>query len=942
MKLEKKYLILLSLLFMIILGFNSASAADSSDVVDESSADLSLSSSSDLEMIDDSESSSEMISYESLSEPNFIDEVSDSSSSNDDSIREGSDAIYLSKDGNDENDGSQENPVNTIERAIQLVVSENGPHKISVGEGSFVVFGIDLDDTYLTIEGSGIDQTTFDGVGYTGGIFSIYNSNLTIKNLKIIDGVNTGSSGGAFTNMGNLTIENLDVSGCIVKNGNGGVIYSVGNLNIANSSFTNNQVIPTDSGGNGGVIYCDGYYTSLSYPPSLNISGCEFINNTAKGNTFGGGAIYMQYVDGFKSIENTVFIGNKALSGGAIFMQNSEGNFPMNNVSFIKNVATGNVSNYGGGAINLIGKTDGRVGNVIIKNSQFVNNSAINTRGGGAILDRNVDLNISNSFIFNNKDTEKGMSIYKDTTVYYPNGGRIYLEDNWWGTNNPQKLDKITINRWVVADLSVELLDNLDSDLINDYNIVDFDKKLNYYEIKALLNSYNDGTLIENENYYPFDREFNIASSNGELNQSNGLLENNIASALLTSSTKENLITLRIDNQSLEFNTNSIISNISAEKLQRIIDNAEDGDTIDLSNCNCENISNVIINKNLIIIGNNATAIKSAGGNPIFVVDKNSFDVDSFKISNIRFLVDNGDTIVLVNARNSTNPLEIEIPAINISGITVEKINDNVVGESVNLLMVNSERGILATTNSINIENVSSFDGLKQFKFNVTSIGGESGINIPQGGNIDINGSSGGPTVMVATTIVAKAMKTTTVNTKINGKKAGKNYSITLKDSKGNVLAGKQVLISFNGKIYKRTTNAKGVASVKIALAKKGTYPVVVSFLGDEKYNGSFAVAKVKVNPQKVKLTIPKKTYKRSKKTKYLYATLKATNKKAIKGKKLTFTVNGKKYTAKTNAKGIAKVKVKLSKRKTYKFTVKFAGDNTFKKISKKGKVVIK
>ena len=953
MKLEKKYLILLSLLFMIILGFNSVSAADSSDVVEDSSADLSLSSSSDLEMIDDSESSSEMISDESLSESNevsdsssnnddLIKEGSDSSSNNDDLIKEGSDSIYVSKDGNDDNDGSQENPVNTIERAIQLAVSENGPHKISVGEGSYVVFGIDLDDTYLTIEGAGIDKTTFDGVGYTGGIFSIYNSNLTIRNLKIIDGVNTGASGGAFTNMGNLTIENLDVSGCIVKNGNGGVIYSVGNLNIANSSFTNNQVIPTDSGGNGGVIYCDGYYTSLSYPPSLNISGCEFINNTAKGNTFGGGAIYMQYVDGFKSIENTVFIGNKALSGGAIFMQNTEGNFPMNNVSFIKNVATGTVSNYGGGAINLIGKTDGRVGNVIIRNSQFVNNSAINTRGGGAILDRNVDLNISNSFIFNNKDTEKGMAIYKDTTVYYPNGGKIYLEDNWWGTNNPQKLDKININRWVVMGLSVELLDNLEENLANDYNIANFDKKLNYYDIKVLLNHYNDGSLIENANYYPFEKEFKIASNNGELNQTNGLLENNMASVLLSSSSKENLISLRIDNQSLEFNTNSIISNISAEKLQKIIDNAEDGDIIDLSNCNCENISNIIINKNLTIIGNNATAIKSAGGNPIFVVDKNSFDVDSFEISNIKFIVDNGDTIVLVNAKNSTNPLEIEVPAINISGIAVEKINENVVGETVDLLMINSERGILATSNPINIENVSSFDGLKQFKFNVTSIEGESGINIPQGGNININGSSGGSTVMVATSIVAKAMKTTTVNTKINGKKAGKAFSISLKDSKGNLLANKAVLISFNGKIYKRTTNAKGVASVKIALSKKGTYPVVVSFLGDEKYNGSFAVAKVKVNPQKVKLTIPKKTYKRSKKIKYLYATLKATNKKAIKGKKLTFTVNGKKYTAKTNKKGIAKVKVKLSKRKTYKFTVKFAGDNTFKKISKKGKVVIK
>ena len=79
---------------------------------------------------------------------------------------------------------------------------------------------------------------------------------------------------------------------------------------------------------------------------------------------------------------------------------------------------------------------------------------------------------------------------------------------------------------------------------------------------------YNDGSLIENANYYPFEKEFKIASNNGELNQTNGLLENNMASVLLSSSSKENLISLRIDNQSLEFNTNSIISNISAEKLQ--------------------------------------------------------------------------------------------------------------------------------------------------------------------------------------------------------------------------------------------------------------------------------------------------------------------------------------------------------------------------------------
>ena len=937
MKLDKKYLILLSLLFMIILGFNSVSASDSSILLEDSASDLSIDSVSSVEQ-DSSSTYSDNGAIDDT-EIAFDDDLSSISSSN--SLKESSDSVYVSLSGNDDNDGSVESPVRTVERGIQLATSETGSHKVFVFEGTYLVYDIDLDYTDLIIEGSGIDKTIFDGVGYTGGMFSIYESNLTIRNLSIIDAVNTGGSGGAFTNMGNLTIENLKVDGCTVKNANGGVIYSVGNLNILNSSFTNNQVIPTDGGGNGGVIYTDGYTSSLSYPPSLNISGCEFINNAAKGNTFGGGAIYMQYVDGFKSIENSLFLNNKALAGGAIFMQNSEGNCLINNVSFIKNTATGTVSNYGGGAINLIGKTDGRVGNVIIKNSQFVNNSAIKTRGGGAILDRNVDLNISNSFIFNNNDTEKGLSIFKDTTVYYPNGGRIYLEDNWWGTNNPQRLDKITINRWVVMNLSVDLLDNLDDDLANDYNIANFDKKLNYYNIKVLLNHYNDGSLIENSNYYPFEREFNIASNNGVLNQSNGLLKNNMASALLSSSSKENLITLKIDNQTIVFNTNSIISNLSAEKLQKLIDNADDGDTIDLINCNCENISNIIIKKNLKIIGNNATTIKSAGGNPIFIVDKTQFDVDSLSISNIRFLVDNGDIVLLVNASNFTNPLEIDVPLINISTISVEKITDDVVGESVNLLMINSERGLLATSNPINIENVTCFDGVKKFKFNVTSIEGESGITIPQGGNIDTNGSSSG-TLKMATDIVANAMATTTVNTKINGKKAGKYYSLTLKDSNGNVLAGKEVLISIIGKIYKRITNAKGLASIKIALSKKGTYPIVVSFLGDNKYNGSFAVAKVKVNPQKVKLTVAKKKYKVKSKKKYLYATLKSTNKKALKGKKIVFIINKKKYTAKTNKKGIAKVKVKLSKKKTYKFTVKFLGDNTFKKITKKGKVAIK
>ena len=651
MKLNKRFLILLLLLSILILGFNSVGAADLSGFSEGGTADLSIddvsvshqsidSVSSSVESLNDADDDlSESISSQDddliienmdslLVSNGALNEGPDSiQASNDEILKDSEECIYVSKNGNDANDGSMESPIGTVSKAIELAINnETGCHRIFVLEGKYEVYNVDLDYTYLTIEGSGIGKTIFDGMGYTGGMFSIHYSNLTIRNLSIVNGVNTGSSGGAFTNMGNLTLENINASDCYVKNYNGGVIYSVGNLNLVNSSFSNNIVDPTNSGGNGGVIYIDGYYSNLEYPPSLNISGCEFRSNTANGDTFGGGAIYMQYADGYKSISDSRFIGNKALAGGAIFLQNSEGNFFMNNVSFIANKAAGTVSNYGGGALNLLGKTDGRVGSITIINSEFVNNTAVNTRGGGAILDRNVDLNITNSFIFNNKDNSKNMSIYKDTTVYYPNGGRIYLEGNWWGENNAPVLDKITIRKWIVMELLVELSDKMSCD----------------YNVKLLLNHYNDGSLIL-DNYYPFEHQFSITSSNGILNQSEGILKDNEVLVLLSSQTKDNLITATIDNQSIEFNTKEIISNLSSEDLTSMIENANSGDVINLSSCSIDNVSNVVINKNLTFVGNEYATITSAGGNPIFIAEGS--DVNSIGIADIRFLVHDGDIV---------------------------------------------------------------------------------------------------------------------------------------------------------------------------------------------------------------------------------------------------------------------------------------------------------
>ena len=145
-----------------------------------------------------------------------------------------------------------------------------------------------------------------------------------------------------------------------------------------------------------------------------------------------------------------------------------------------------------------------------------------------------------------------------------------------------------------------------------------------------------------------------------------------------------------------------------------------------------------------------------------------------------------------------------------------------------------------------------------------------------------------------------------------------------------------------NGKTYTATTNSKGVATFKLSLTAVKTYTVSLKFAGDSYYTASTKSISVKVTKTKTKLTVPKKTYKRSAKVKKLTATLKDQTGKVIKYKKITFTVNGKKYTAKTNKKGVATVKVKLSRKKTYKVTVKFAGDKTYYAVKKTGKVVIK
>jgi hypothetical protein len=175
------------------------------------------------------------------------------------------------------------------------------------------------------------------------------------------------------------------------------------------------------------------------------------------------------------------------------------------------------------------------------------------------------------------------------------------------------------------------------------------------------------------------------------------------------------------------------------------------------------------------------------------------------------------------------------------------------------------------------------------------------------------------------------------------------NLVITLKDSNNNTLRGKTLMIAFDGNIVSAETDSQGVATVEVSGNAAGVKYATISYLGEGSiYKASMATAKVTVNakpvPPVVKkattLTAKKATLK-VKKAKKVKVTLKSQG-KALAGKQVTIKVNKKTFKAKTNSKGVATIKVKVTKKGKYDAVVKFAGDSAYKSASKTVRFTVK
>ena len=375
----------------------------------------------------------------------------------------------------------------------------------------------------------------------------------------------------------------------------------------------------------------------------------------------------------------------------------------------------------------------------------------------------------------------------------------------------------------------------------------------------------------------------------------------------------------------------------TAQDLQELIDNAPEGSVVDLGEYDYENVSNVNITKDITLMGNGTTISGAGDGTPIFnIVPKSENGPEEVNITNVEFKVNNADTIVKAIAENGTDATSIDVASINFSSNNVTKANDDVVSESVTVLKLESERGVLSPTGDISITGNNIDAGVKPFKFDVTSVNTETGTVIT---NQNITPEK------KATVIHYENMNTTAVDQSVDGR-VGEWFEFKLTDTEGNPIANTPMQIGFLGVIYDESdniiTDENGVAGLQINLGWKNDYTFAICFLGNDEYNASFVVAKINVAPQKGSLTVPNKSDSASAKTQTLTATFKSASGKPVAGKTIKFTVNGKTYSAKTNDKGVASVNVSLSKKGTYSFTAKFATNGMYATMTKTAKLTIK
>ena len=845
-----------------------------------------------------------------------------------------------------------------------------------------VIYDTDIDNPgAITIQQANM---VIDGAGYTidakgmTGIFKITGTNVLLKNLKIINAKD--DNGGALLIYGNNSkIIDCEFINCNAIN-EAGAIYSNGsNCNISYCNFTN-----CSSNNYTGAVFINGEnstidscnfenntaYTSagalgVGRVDNVKVRNCTFNNNYITIDTMEdgfGGAIYWNNNTG-GIIENSTFTNNNAkFCAAAICWCGYDG--VINNCNFIGNNVYEN-----GGAIYLYLGTGNN-----ITNSRFEDNRA---KRGAGILTNGENTTIENCTFLNNNAFHEAGALYLNASncnVKYCNFTNC-SSDNYTGAVfvksdnaiiDSCKFDNNSAGISAGA-LGVGLVDNV---TVNNCTFTN-----NHVTEEcggAIYWNTNTGGYIVNSSFYN-----NSADHNGSAiyyDGIDGIIED---CTFIGNTVGENGGALYIAGKLNEIRT-SIFENNTAKRGAGIIANGDETKITlctftnehalheagaiylnctkgyiyqcTFTNCSSDNYTGAVFVKSddgtvdSCIFNNNSAGI-SAGALGVGLVDY--VTVNNCTFTNNHVTEQCGGAIywntntggIIANSTFLNNSADHNGSAIYYEGNNgiIEDCTfiGNTVGENGGAIYIAGKNNIIYASNFMN--NSAAYGSAIYTSSNLDVLNSSfENNNISKTDNVWVN-------IIQNPDKIQLIGKNVVYTINYDG-----TYTVTLKDLEGTPIVGKTIQFVLNGKnIGSATTNANGVATIKISAnalkaAKAGTKNLKINF-NQKIYAPITKTVKVTINKEKSKLTASSKKYNLRLKTKKYTVVLKNSKNKAIKNAKLTLKIKGKTYKASTNSQGKATFKInKLYKKGTFASVVKFAGNDYYKGVSKKVKIVIR
>ena len=374
--------------------------------------------------------------------------------------------VYVSVNGNDNNNGSKNSPVRTIAKAISL--NTNG---IYILEGNYNEYGLNITND-LKIVGDG--KATIGGSNSAIPIFKISNNaNVSFNNLNFAD-----VSNGEIIN--GLDAGEVEITGCnFYSNNQKDILVNVANLVISDSKFSNNNVF------------------KCIYTNYLEMINCEFVNNTAneKRTSDVGNLIYLDLKDQQGIISGTSFENNSVYQG-CIYVKSSNFNQGLDIIDsiFINNTGEGR----GGCLAADSSSTDNY--QIKISSSVFINNYA--SAGSVAYVMKKCVLTAVNSIFLGNKQKLPSLG---DVFSTVGNSASFVLDNNWWGNTAENAADspRKGLNNW----LFLNVTSNVDKLNFSENAIITVDLA-NVITSKGEISKYDAGDKL------PLDT-LNITSING-------------------------------------------------------------------------------------------------------------------------------------------------------------------------------------------------------------------------------------------------------------------------------------------------------------------------------------------------------------------------------------------------------------------------------------------